>query len=96
MPQIAALAERLAKEGMQLLAITRDSPAEAEPYLQEGGWDIQVLFDTKGQAARALNSWGTPQYFVLDGAGRLRFAFSSLDDLPRQIATLRAQESRSE
>ncbi len=96
MPQIAALAERLAKEGMQLLAITRDSPAEAEPYLQEGGWDIQVLFDTKGQAARALNSWGTPQYFVLDGAGRLRFAFSSLDDLPRQIAALRAQESRSE
>lgn len=94
MPRIAALAERLEKEGMQFLAITRDSPAEAEPYLQEGGWGIQVLFDTDGEAARALNSWGTPQYFVLDGAGRLRFAFSSLDALPRQVAALR--EGRGE
>lgn len=94
MPQIAALAERLEREGMRLLAVTRDSPAEAEVYLQERGWSIQVLFDTEGEAARALNSWGTPQYFVLDGAGRLRFAFSSLDDLPRQIAALR--ESRAE
>jgi peroxiredoxin len=94
MPQIAALAERLEREGVRLLAITRNSPAAAEAYLQEGGWSIQVLFDSEGEAARVLNSWGTPQYFVLDGAGRLRFAFSSLDDLPRQIAALR--DSRGE
>jgi peroxiredoxin len=96
MPRIAALAERFAQEPVRLLAVTRDSPAQAEPYLQEGEWNIQVLFDTEGEAARALNSWGTPQYFVLDGAGRLRFAFSSLNDLPRQLAALRGQESRSE
>ncbi|MBA2671049.1 MAG: TlpA family protein disulfide reductase [Gemmatimonadetes bacterium] len=96
MQQIVALAEHLAGEGVQLLAVTRDSPADAESYLREGGWDMQVLFDTDGEAARALNSWGTPQYFVLDAAGRLRFAFSSLEDLPRQVAALRTQESRSD
>lgn len=92
MPRIAGLSARLAAEGVQLLAVTGDPISEAEPYLRENGWDIRVLFDTEGEAARALNSWGTPQYFVLDAGGRLRFAFSSLDDLPRQIEALRSQE----
>ncbi len=91
MPRIAALAERLVEEGVPLLAVTRDPPAEAEEYLSEGGWEIEVLYDTGGEAARALNSWGTPQYFVLDDAGQLSFAFSSLDVLPRQVAALRAR-----
>jgi peroxiredoxin len=92
MPRIAALAERLGDKGVPLLAVTRDPPAEAEEYLSDGGFDIEVLYDTNGEAARALNSWGTPEYFVLDGAGQLRFAFSSLEDLPRQVAALRARE----
>jgi len=91
MPRIADLADRFAEEGVPLLAVTRDPPAEAEEYLTEGGFEIEVLYDTDGEAARALNSWGTPQYFVLDGAGRLTFAFSSLDELPRQVAALRAR-----
>jgi hypothetical protein len=88
MPGIAALGARLGEIGIPLLALTRNPPAEAEEYLQEGGWEIDVLYDTAGEAARALNSWGTPQYFVVDGAGRLRYAFSSLDALPRQVAAL--------
>ena len=95
MPRIAALADHLAEEGIPLLAVTRDPPNEAEPYLEDGEWDLEVLFDTEGEAARALNSWGTPQYFVLDGEGRLRFAFSSLDDLPRQVIALRERETSS-
>ncbi len=51
---------------------------------------MEVLYDRQGETARALNSWGTPQYFVLDGSGRLRFAYTSLDDVPRQLAALRA------
>jgi peroxiredoxin len=96
MPRIAALSEQLARDGARLLALTRDSPAEAEPYLQDGGWDLHVLFDTDGEAARALNSWGTPQYFVLGRDGRLYFASSSLDDLLRQIAALQTLEAESE
>jgi hypothetical protein len=88
MPGIAALGARLRDIGVPLLAITRNPPAEAEEYLREGGWEIAVLYDTAGEAARALNSWGTPQYFVVDGSGRLRYAFSSLEALPRQVAAL--------
>ena len=94
MPRIAALAERLSEEGVPLLAVTRDPPVEAEEYLSEGGWEIEVFYDTRGEAARALNSWGTPQYFVLDHAGRLSFANSSLDELPRQVTALRARSGR--
>jgi hypothetical protein len=75
-----------------VVAITGDSPADAESYLQEGEWNIRAYFDTDGEAAQALNSWRTPQYFVLDGAGQLRFAFSSLGEVPRQMAALSAQE----
>jgi thiol-disulfide isomerase/thioredoxin len=94
MPRIAALAERLAEDGVPLLAVTRNPPAEAEEYLSEGGWALEVFYDTSGEAARALNSWGTPQYFVLDGAGQLSFANSSLGELPRQVAALRARTDR--
>lgn len=89
MPRIATLADDLATtQGVRLLAITRDSPEQAEPFLEEGGWPIEVAFDTRGEAARALKSWGTPQYFVLDSAGRLRYAYSSLEELPRQLMAL--------
>jgi peroxiredoxin len=88
MPEIATLGARLGEIGVPLLALTRNPPAEAEEYLRDGGWEIDVLYDTDGEAARALNSWGTPQYFVVDGSGRLRYAFSSLDALPRQVAAL--------
>jgi phosphoglycolate phosphatase-like HAD superfamily hydrolase len=88
MPGIAALATRLGEAGIPLLAVTRNSRAEAEEYLREGGWGIDVLYDTEGEAARALNNWVTPQYFVVDGAGMLRYASSSLDALPRQVAAL--------
>jgi len=88
MPEIAALATMFHDMGVPLVALTRDPPAEAEEYLQEGGWEIDVFYDTEGEAARTLNSWGTPQYFVVDGAGQLRYAASSLDALPRKIAAL--------
>lgn len=91
MPQIAALAGQLESGGLQLLAITADAPAEAEPYLHEGGWPLHVLYDSNGEAGRALNSRGTPHYFVLDAAGRLRFQ-SGLEDLPRHTAALQAEQ----
>lgn len=88
MPRIAALAGELADIGVPLLAVTRDPQEAAEEYLEEGGFDLDVLFDVEGAVGRALNNWGTPQYYVLDGDGRLRF-ISSLDALKRHTAALR-------
>jgi thiol-disulfide isomerase/thioredoxin len=92
MPWVAELAARLADDGTRLVAVTRDSPADAETYLQGASLELPTYFDTHGEAARVLNSWGTPQYFVLAGSGRLRFAFGSLSDVQRQMTALSAQE----
>jgi len=92
MPSVAALAAELKAEDVALLAVTRDPIEEADAFLEEGGWDLQVFFDTQGEAARALNSWGTPQYFVLDGEGRLRFPFSSLRTIRRQMVSLQGKQ----
>lgn len=91
MPRIAEVSAELAAAGIPLLAATRDPPDAAEEYLDENGFDLPVLFDVRGALGQALNNWGTPQYYVLDGAGRLRFV-SSLDALMRHTMALR--ESR--
>lgn len=88
MPQIAAIASRLAEAGAPLLAVTNDPPRDAEEYLAEGGFELDVLFDDQGSFGQALNNWGTPQYYVLDGKGRLRFV-SSLDAVLRHVMALR-------
>jgi peroxiredoxin len=95
MPKIVERAEELAARGVPLLAVTGDAPEEAKEYLREEdlrveGGALEVLFDVDGEVVNEIGSWGTPQYFVLDGAGRLRFV-SSLADLPRHVAALRAE-----
>jgi peroxiredoxin/tetratricopeptide (TPR) repeat protein len=92
MPELTALGERLASDGVPVLAVTRDDPEEARAFLADAGLTPAVWYDSDGEAVRALDSWGTPQYFVLDGAGRLRFAYSSLADLPRQVWALRTEQ----
>ncbi|NGP52666.1 TlpA disulfide reductase family protein [Thioalkalivibrio sp. XN8] len=88
MPRIAAMASRLAKAGVPLLAVTNDPPRDAQEYLVENGFNLDVLFDDQGSFGQTLNNWGTPQYYVLDGKGRLRFV-SSLDALLRHVMALR-------
>ncbi len=82
------MASRLAEAGVPLLAVTNDPPRDAEEYLAEGGLELDVLFDDQGALGQAFNNWATPQYYVLDGKGRLRFV-SSLDALLRHVMALR-------
>lgn len=49
---------------------------------------LTVLYDFRGDAPRAFTSFGTPDYYVLDSSGRVMFAHSNLDELPRQVAAL--------
>ena len=91
MPRIAELAGTLREAGVPLLAVTSDARAEIETYMAENGWGespFHVLMDTESEAAMAFDSWGTPQYYVVDGRGHLRFV-SSLSSIPRHVAALR-------
>lgn len=89
MPDIAALAQTLSEQDVALLAVTDNSSEAAMEFIERQALDVQVLFDTLGEAKVAFNAWATPQYFVLDGDGRLRFSYTDLDALMRQVAALK-------
>lgn len=95
MPRIAALAATLQREGVPLLAVTDISRDNGERYLSQSRLALPIVYDHNGEVAAALGSWGTPQLFVLDAEGRLRFAFSSMDDVRRQVAALQTERRQA-
>ncbi|MBI4544862.1 MAG: TlpA family protein disulfide reductase, partial [Gemmatimonadetes bacterium] len=81
-----------AGRGIRLLTITAEPPSfEMRKFLVERGLTFPVFHDTRGEAARAFGQWSTPEYYVLDASGRVRFQLSSLEEIPRQVAALQVQ-----
>ena len=94
LPAITRLSERLRSEGVPLVLITDEKPsAEFEQFVADRGSGLAIYHDTRKEAALAFNKWGTPQYFVLDRTGRIRFAHHSVSRVPRQIQVLRPARS---
>ena len=88
-PRINAFAERYEPEGVRVAVVMRDPPGpEALATVRSFGYDGTVYFDPGAELATALGSAGFPHYFVLDGDGAVRFAFTSLAELPRQVEAL--------
>jgi hypothetical protein len=89
------LRERLAPQGVQVVTVV-DQPfskdLEQALRVQRAG-QLPVLYDFRGDARRAFTSFGTPDYYVLDSSGRLMFAHSRLEELPRQVAALLPADS---
>jgi len=50
-----------------------------------------VFFDPERDAAAAFDAPGFPTCFVLDGAGRIRFAHHDIGRVIREVAALREQ-----
>ena len=91
MPQIAALTAELSGEGVPVLSVTRDQPADVRAFLSSAAIDLNVYYDASGEAATALNNWGTPQFYVLDRKGDLRFR-SDLTNLRRHLLAVLAEQ----
>ncbi|UCG87765.1 MAG: redoxin domain-containing protein [Gemmatimonadota bacterium] len=89
-PQIQEVTDRLNARGISIVVITSEevSPALTR-FLAERGVDFPVYHDLNGQALRAFSSWGTPEYYVLDAHGRLRFARVPLEDVERFAEALK-------
>jgi hypothetical protein len=93
LPAIRRVAERLRSEGTPFVLLVDAAPSDAlRAYFAAEAPGLPVAFDHRGEAMRALVAFGTPSYFVLDGHGRVRFEEAALSDIPRQIATLRAEQ----
>jgi thiol-disulfide isomerase/thioredoxin len=75
-----SLDARLARRGMTLVAITDEAPSpEVAAFLREQGVHVPTFHDRTGAARRAFVQWAVPDYYVVDGEGRVRFRHSALD-----------------
>ncbi|HEX6041842.1 redoxin domain-containing protein [Longimicrobium sp.] len=85
LPQVRALVER----GIPVVAITdQEASPELGAYLERERFAAPVLIDTRRASHAAFGSSATPQFFVVDANGRVRFEFSALGELPRQVAAV--------
>ena len=92
-PEIERVAKRLHSRGVRVVTITPEKPsADLRAAIVARGLTLPVYHDTRGDATRAFASSGTPQYFVLDETGRIRFEYSPLAAVERQVAALSAEQ----
>ena len=89
-PQVLRLRELLESSGVQLLSITTDDQPgpDMEEFIAARGVTYPVYYDVGAEAKNAFGVSGIPSYFVLDASGSVRFAFSQVADIPRQLEAL--------
>jgi thiol-disulfide isomerase/thioredoxin len=88
--RVRALASQAAESGIRFVlvnandprAFPRETPPEARKRSVARAPGVAYLFDEGSALARAFGATRTPEVFVFDGAGRLRYA-GAIDDSPR-------------
>jgi peroxiredoxin len=89
--ELDRVSSTLQSSGIRVVTITKDeSSAAVSSFLGQAQYRFPAFLDPDGDAARAFDNQITPRYFVLDGAGRIRFDNYSPDDILRQVAALRS------
>ena len=88
-PRIQAMAEQLRQTGIPVIIVADEKPSsDLAAAMQTAGLRAPLYADGSREVAAGFNVFGTPSYFVLDGGGNVRFEYSSLADIPRQVAAL--------
>lgn len=89
LPELDAMAAGLRRAGVRTVLVTEEAPsAELGRFFAERGFSGTVLFDPGRASHAAFGSASTPEYFVVDAAGAIRFEYSSLPELRAQVAAL--------
>ena len=89
MARLTKLAAEIERHGGVLIAITNEEPsAELAAALVEMKVTIPVYHDRWREAKRAFGQYATPEYHVLDAAGRLRFTRTNIDQVVVQMFVL--------
>ncbi|MBX9791625.1 MAG: redoxin domain-containing protein [Pirellulales bacterium] len=95
MPRIVELAAAYAKQGVRFVAIDanrQDSLAELVAFGQRHKLELPILKDPSGEVARQFGATRTPEAFVVDAAGRVRY-HGRIDD-QYGVGFLRPQPTR--
>lgn len=88
--RLASLTQRWITRGYGVILVVNDRPSsELSAYLEQHHLSLPIYRDARHEARRALGQWGTPEMFVLDGPGRLRYAHTTLELTGAQLASLR-------
>ncbi len=89
-PQVLRLRELLESTGVQLLSVTTDDQPgpDMEEFIAARGVTYPVYYDLAAEAKNTFSVSGIPSYFVLDASGSVRFAFSQVADIARQVEAL--------
>ncbi len=90
LPEIAAVASRVTRSGAAVVTVTKEPvTADLRAFLKaRGAENLPVAFDYQNEARRAFGNFATPEFYVLDAAGRVVFAHTTLEAIPRQVAAL--------
>ena len=87
--QLQAVTDRILElDGRVAVVMAEPWSDELDRFLGERDLTFPVYADAPRDAFRAFNAWGTSDYFVLDGSGRVRFSHSELDDVLTQVLVL--------
>lgn len=88
--RLASLTQRWIARGYGVILVVNDRPSsELSAYLEQHHLSLPVYRDMRHEARRALGQWGTPEMFVLDSQGRLRYGHTTLELTGAQLASLR-------
>lgn len=91
LPRLQELATQIQSQAMKLILVTGEPPSGTlDSFLEERAPGVPLFHDSEGSARLAFSSWGTPEYFILDAHGLLRFTRTSLKDALRQMTALQA------
>jgi thiol-disulfide isomerase/thioredoxin len=97
LPRLNAVAARLARSGVRVIGIVEEQSASSElkAFLREKQVSVPTYLDNGHETSRAFNQWGTPNYYVLDTDGRIRFdVATSADEALARAEAVRLSGSR--
>ncbi len=79
-----------------VLFVVDEAPSEdLKRYLATLEWTLPVYHDSRSSAMKAFNTFGTPAYYVIDRAGRIRFdEVGEEAELIAQVDAVRSETSQ--
>jgi thiol-disulfide isomerase/thioredoxin len=94
-PMLTALARQLDEHGIALVPVFNEKPSpDMRKYVAGTHVSVPVFSDTWGEATRTFHDFGTPIFFVVDQAGRVRYRYTSLAKVLTQAVAIQ-QEATS-
>ena len=94
LPEISTLIARLRTAGTPVVFVV-DEPASADfdEFLKRKQITWPVHYDARTALGNAMRNFGTPYYYVVDGANRIRFSnVEELGDLYGRLAAVAADD----